>query len=83
MNCIGNMLTNLELKNALGDPVTWLPLRPAVTYIYTLPWLSVAERRPHPIAYSELNFLTRLTPCLMCTRKTVYIYAENLCLSKM
>ena len=29
---------------------TWLPIRPAVTYVYTLPLPSVAEHRTQPIA---------------------------------
>ena len=29
---------------------TWLPIRPAVTYVYTLPLPSVAEHRAQPIA---------------------------------
>jgi hypothetical protein len=38
------------LAGFLGDQGTWLPVRPAVTYIYTLLRPSVAEHLAHPIA---------------------------------
>ena len=50
MHRIRNVLTNRVLKKSLGDHVTWLPIRPAVTYVYTLPLPSVAEHRAQPIA---------------------------------
>ena len=50
MNRIRNVLTEMVLKNSLGDQGTWLPVRPAVTYVYTLPRPSVAEHLAHPIA---------------------------------
>ena len=64
MHRIKNVLTNRVLKKwsgllrirscriarNLGDHGTWLPIRPAVTYIYTLPLPSVAEHHAQPIA---------------------------------
>jgi hypothetical protein len=50
MHRIRNVLTNRVLKKTLGDHGTWLPIRPAVTYIYTLPLPSVAEHHAQPIA---------------------------------
>ena len=63
MHRIRNVLTNRVLKSGpvarirscriarnLGDHGTWLPIRPAVTYVYTLPLPSVAEHRAQPIA---------------------------------
>ena len=54
MHRIRNVLTNRVLKKwsvlNLGDHGTWLPIRPAVTYVYTLPLPSVAEHRAQPIA---------------------------------
>ena len=50
MHRIRNVLTNRVLKKSLGDHGTWLPIRPAVTYVYTLPLPSVAEHRAQPIA---------------------------------
>ena len=64
MHRIKNVLTNRVLKNwsgllrirscrfarSLGDQGTGLPVRLAVTYIYTLPQPSVAEHLAHPIA---------------------------------
>ena len=64
MHRIKNVLTNRVLKKwsgllrirscriarNLGDHGTWLPIRPAVTYVYTLPLPSVAEHRAQPIA---------------------------------
>ena len=47
---IRNVLTNRVLKKSLDDHDTWLPIRPAVTYVYTLPLPSVAEHRAQPIA---------------------------------
>ena len=49
MHRIRNVLTNRVLKKFLGDHGTWL-IRPAVTYVYTLPLPSVAEHRAQPIA---------------------------------
>ena len=49
MHRIRNVLPIL-LKESLGDHGTWLPIRPAVTYVYTLPLPSVAEHRAQPIA---------------------------------
>ncbi len=50
MHRIRNVLTKRVLKNSLGDQGTWLPVRSAVTYVYTLPRPSVAEHFAHPIA---------------------------------
>jgi hypothetical protein len=50
MHCIRIVLTKRVLKNSLGDQGTWLPVRPAVTYVYTLPRPLVAEHLAHPIA---------------------------------
>lgn len=50
MHRIKNVLTNRVLKNPLSDQGTWLPVRLAVTYLYTLPQPSVAEHLAHPIA---------------------------------
>ena len=50
MHRIRNVLTNRVLKKSLGDHGTWLPIRPAVTYVYTLPLPSAAEHRAQPIA---------------------------------
>ena len=50
MHRIRNVLTNRVLKKSLGDHGTWLPIRQAVTYVYTLPLPSVAEHRAQPIA---------------------------------
>jgi hypothetical protein len=50
MHRIRNVLTNRVLKKSLGDHGTWLPIRPAVTYVYTLPLPSVDEHRAQPIA---------------------------------
>jgi hypothetical protein len=64
MHRIRNVLTNRVLKKwsgllrirscriarNLGDHGTWLPIRLAVTYVYTLPLPSVAEYRAQPIA---------------------------------
>ena len=50
MHRIKNVFTNWVLRKRLGDQGTWLPVSPAVTYIYTLPWPSVAEHLAHPIA---------------------------------
>ena len=63
MHRIRNVLTNRVLKSLyrtrenrrtaksrLGDHGTWLPIRPAITYVYTLPLPSVAEHRAQPIA---------------------------------
>ena len=61
---IRNVLTNKLLKKCSGllrirscriarnlsDQGTYLPIRPVVTYIYTLPLPSVVEHRPQPIA---------------------------------
>ena len=56
MHRIRNVLTNRVLKKSLGDHGTWLPIRPAVTYVYTLPLPSVAEHRAQPIAFiMQLN----------------------------
>jgi|TARA_B110000908_G_scaffold171386_1_gene233950 hypothetical protein len=52
---IKNALTNRVLKKSLGDQGTWLPVRLAITYIYTLPQPAVAEHLAHPIASSGLN----------------------------
>jgi hypothetical protein len=49
MHRIRNVLTNRVLKKSLGDQGTWLPIKPALTYVYTLPLPSVAEHRPQPI----------------------------------
>ena len=50
MHRIRNVLTNRVLKKSLGDQGTWLPIKPAVTYVYTLPLPSVAEHIAQPIA---------------------------------
>tara|TARA_B110000003_G_scaffold274202_1_gene313620 strand:+ start:1208 stop:1435 length:228 start_codon:yes stop_codon:yes gene_type:complete len=44
MHRIRNMLTKRVLKKSLGDQGTWLPNRPAVTYVYTLPRPALAEQ---------------------------------------
>jgi hypothetical protein len=49
MHRIRNVLTNRVLTKSLGDHDTWLPIRPADTYVYRLPLPSVAERRAQPI----------------------------------
>ena len=41
MHRIRNVFIRMMLKNSLGDQGTWLPVRPAVTYIYTLPRLQL------------------------------------------
>jgi hypothetical protein len=51
MHRIRNVLTNRVLKKSLGDQGTWLPIKLAVTYVYTLPLPSVADNRTQPIAY--------------------------------
>jgi hypothetical protein len=43
MNRIRYVPSIRVLKKTLGDHGTWLPIRPAVTYIYTLPLPLVAE----------------------------------------
>ena len=58
MHRIRNVLTNRLLKKSLGDHGTWLPIRPAVTYVYTLPLPSVAEHRAQPIAYQPAHKLS-------------------------
>ena len=50
MHHIKNVLINQVLKNSLGEQGTWLPVRLAVTYVYTLPQPSVAEHLAYPIA---------------------------------
>jgi hypothetical protein len=50
MHRIINLLTKTTFKNSFGNHSTWLPVRPAVTYVYTLPRLSIAEYLAHPIA---------------------------------
>ena len=59
MHRIRNVLTNRVLKKflwlATGDHGTWLPIRPAVTYVYTLPLPSVAEHRAQPIDGMRLS----------------------------
>ena len=58
MHRIRNVLTNRVLKKscfASGDHGTWLPIRPAVTYVYTLPLPSVAEHRAQPIDGMRLS----------------------------
>ncbi len=50
MNRIRYVPSIRVLKKTLGDHGTWLPIRPAVTYIYTLPLPSVAEHHAQPIA---------------------------------
>ena len=64
MHCIRNVLTNRVLKKwsgllrirscriarNLSDQDTCLPIRPAVTYAYTLPLPSVVEHLAQPIA---------------------------------
>jgi hypothetical protein len=69
MHRIRNGLTNRVLKKwsgllrirscriarNLGDQGTWLPIKPAVTYVYTLPLPSVAEHRPQPIDGMRLS----------------------------
>jgi hypothetical protein len=64
MHRIRNVLTNRVLKKwsgllrirscriarNLGDQGTWLPIKPAVTYVYTLTLPSVAEHLAQPIA---------------------------------
>jgi hypothetical protein len=49
------VLTNRVLKKNLGDHGKWLPIRPAVTYIYTLPLPSVAEYHAQPIDGMRLS----------------------------
>jgi len=50
MHRIRNVFTNWVFRKRLGDQGTWLPISPAVTYIYTLLRPSVAEHLAHPIA---------------------------------
>ena len=54
MHRIRNVLTNRVLKKSLDDHGTWLPIRPAVTYVYTLP-KPVAEHRAQPIDGMRLS----------------------------
>ena len=55
MHRIRNVLTHRVLKKSLGDHGTWLPIRPAVTYVYTLPLPSVTEHCAQPIDGMRLS----------------------------
>jgi small-conductance mechanosensitive channel len=50
MHRIRNALTNRVLKKSLSDQGTCLPIRQAVTYVYSLPLPSVVEHLAQPIA---------------------------------
>ena len=49
MHRINNVVTLMVFGKLLGDMRTLLPIRPAVTYVYTLPWASVSKHTSHPI----------------------------------
>jgi hypothetical protein len=49
MHSIRNVLTKKVLKNSLGDQGTWLLVRPAITYVYTLHRPSIVEHLAHSI----------------------------------